>query len=145
MPDSSLGSQDAIAFGVAADLTYTVFGATNSSPQTTELFASDRADTLMKYVKLGALQAAVLIGVMTFRSASGGGGMRRAFWPAAGGVLTGTMMWLMYAHALKAGDGKPPPAGGRRLWAPSRSRSSGSGTPPACGATAWYAATASPR
>ncbi|HEY2309475.1 MAG TPA: hypothetical protein VGI05_26655 [Streptosporangiaceae bacterium] len=113
MPASSLGSQDAIAFGVAADLTYTVFGATNSSPQTTELFASDRAETLMKYVKLGALQAAVLIGVMTFRSAAGGGGMARAFWPAAGGVLTGTMMWLMYAHALSAGQGKQPPAAGR--------------------------------
>lgn len=139
----SLGSQDAIAFGVAADLTYTVFGATNSSPQTTELFASDRSDTLMKYVKLGALQAAVLIGVMSFRAASGGGGMKRAFWPAAGGVLTGTMMWLMYAHALEAGKSKQPPGSGKRpLWRRSRSRSSGSATRPGRGATAWCGATA---
>jgi len=111
---ASLGTEDAIAFGVAADLTYTVFGATNSSPQTTELFASDRAGTLMKYVKLGALQAAVLIGVMAFRAGSNGGGWARAFWPAAGGVLTGAMMWAMYAHALEAGKGQSPPAAGRR-------------------------------
>ena len=112
MAVSSLGTQDAIAFGVAADLTYPVFGATNSSPQTTELFASDRAATLMKYVKQGAQQAAVLIGVMTFRAASDGG-WARAFWPAAGGMLTGAMMWAMYAHALQAGQGQAAPAGRR--------------------------------
>jgi len=113
MASASIGTEDAIAFGVAADLTYTVFSATNSSPQTTELFAGDRAATLMKYVKLGALQAAVLIGVMAFRAGSNGGGMARAFWPAAGGVLTGTMMWAMYAHALKAGQQQAAPAGRR--------------------------------
>lgn len=111
---ASLGTEDAIAFGVACDLTYTVFGATNSSPQTTELFAGDRAPTLMKYVKLGAAQSAVLIGVMAFRAASNGGGWARAFWPAFGGVLTGTMMWLMYAHALEAGKAQAAPAAGRR-------------------------------
>lgn len=116
------GSQDAIAFGVAADLTYTVFGATNSSPQTTELFAGDRSKTLMKYVKLGALQAVILVGVMSFRAASGGGGWARAFWPAAGGILTGGMMWAMYDHALKAGQSQAAPANGRRLWRRSRSR-----------------------
>jgi len=111
-----LGAQDAIAFGIASDLTYTVFGATNSSPQTTELFASDRSPTLMKYVKLGVLQTAVLIGVMTLRAYSGGGGWKRAFWPAAGGVVTGAMMYAMYAHALQAGQDKAPPAAaaGRR-------------------------------
>jgi hypothetical protein len=107
---SGPGTADAIAFGVACDLTYTVFGATNSSPQTTELFASQRAGTLWKYVRLGGLQAAVLIGVMAARAAAGGGGMARAFWPAFGGVLTGAMMFALYAHAMAAGAGVPAPA-----------------------------------
>jgi len=50
------GGTKAVLFGVAADLVYNVFSATNSSPQTTELFAADRAATLWKYVKLGGVQ-----------------------------------------------------------------------------------------
>lgn len=112
LPAGREGTADAIAFGVAADLTYTVFGATNSSPQTTELFAAQRAGTLWKYVKLGGLQAVILVGVMAFR-AGAGGGWARAFWPAAGGVVTGVMMWAMYAHALAAGQDQPPPSAAR--------------------------------
>jgi hypothetical protein len=90
------GSLDAIAFGVAADLVYNVFSATNSSPQTTELFAADRADTLWKYVKLGGAQSVILIGIMAYRG--------RSAWAIAGGALAGGMMWAMYAHALKSGN-----------------------------------------
>lgn len=109
---SAAGAYDAIAFGVACDLTYTIFGASNSSPQTTELFASQRAGTLWKYVRLGGLQTCVLIGIMAARAGSEGG-LARAFWPAAGGLLTGGMMWAMYAHALKAGQDQPAPAAAR--------------------------------
>jgi hypothetical protein len=92
------GAADAIAFGVAADLVYNVFSATNSSPQTTELFAGDRATTLWKYVKLGGWQSALLIGIMAIRG--------KSIWPVIGGGLAGGMMWAMYAHALKAGGGE---------------------------------------
>jgi hypothetical protein len=97
------GTADAIAFGVAADLVYNVFSATNSSPQTTELFAGDRAATLMKYVRLGGLQSAILVGIMAVRG--------RSVWPIIGGGLAGAMMWMMYNHALAAGQNKPPPKG----------------------------------
>lgn len=89
------GAVNAIAFGVAADLVYNVFSATNSSPQTTELFAGDRATTLWKYVKLGGLQSVILVGIMAHQSGS--------VWPILGGGLAGGFMWLMYAHALKSG------------------------------------------
>ena len=91
------GSINAIAFGVAADLVYNVFSATNSSPQTTELFASARANTLWKYVKLGGLQSAVLIGIMAAQPG--------ATAPViAGGALAGLFMFMMYRHALAAGQ-----------------------------------------
>lgn len=90
-------ASDAIAFGVAADLVYNVFSATNSSPQTTELFAADRSATLWKYVKAGGVQSAILVGIMAWRG--------KSIWPVIGGGLAGGMMWFMYAHALKAGGG----------------------------------------
>jgi hypothetical protein len=91
-----------IAFGVAADLVYNVFSATNSSPQTTELFSGARADTLWKYVRLGGMQSAVLVGIMAIRG--------RSVWPIIGGAVAGVAMWMMYAHALEAGKGKQAPA-----------------------------------
>ena len=97
------GEADALAFGIAATLVYDVFSATNSSPQTTELFASDRAGTLWKYVRLGGIQSVVLVGVMAWRSAS--------VWPIIGGAAAGGLMWFMYAHALEAGRNVAPPAG----------------------------------
>jgi hypothetical protein len=102
MPAAGGGGVDAIAFGVAADLVYNVFSATNSSPQTTELFAGDRAATLWKYVRLGGLQSAILIGIMAGRG--------RSLWPVIGGGLAGAFMWMMYSHALQAGQGQQPPA-----------------------------------
>ena len=105
MPDAAAatmaagsGATDAIAFGVAADLVYNIFSATNSSPQTTELFAGDRAQTLWKYVRLGAGQSAILVGIMSIRGGS--------IWPVIGGAVAGVAMWMMYSHALEAGKRK---------------------------------------
>jgi hypothetical protein len=95
---STGGGVKAIAFGVAADLVYNVYSATNSSPQTTELFAQARADTLWKYVKLGGAQALVLVGIMAAR-----GGAEVGMWAIAGGAMAALFMHLMYRHALIAG------------------------------------------
>jgi hypothetical protein len=97
------GATDALAFGIAADLVYNVMSATNSSPQTTELFAGDRSQTLWKYVRLGLGQSAILVGIMAIRG--------RTVWPVLGGLAAGAAMHLMYAHALQAGQAKSPPAG----------------------------------
>lgn len=95
------GDLDAIAFGVAADLVYNIFSATNSSPQTTELFAADREDTLWKYVRLGGAQSVILVGIMYWRG-------KRNIWPVLGGGLAGAFMWGMYAHARRAGTRDVP-------------------------------------
>lgn len=94
------GDLDAIAFGVAADLVYNIFSATNSSPQTTELFADERADTLWKYVRLGGIQSVILVGIMWYRG--------KSVWPILGGGLAGGFMWAMYAHARTAGSRDVP-------------------------------------
>lgn len=99
-----LGPTAALAFGVYADLAFNLFSAMNSSPQTTELFADDRADTLWKYVKI-ADAAAIGFGLL-------GSLLQRDWWPLMGSLLVVAMMHFMYRHALAAGQGKAAPANG---------------------------------
>lgn len=97
MADAALiGSDDAITFMVSAGLVYEIIAAACSSPQTTEINAAARADTLMKWVKLGLAQAALFVLIAWYVDG------RR--WPAlVGGGLAGALMWLQYAHARSAG------------------------------------------
>lgn len=93
---------DALAFMVAAGLVYEIVAAVCSSPQTAEINADKRAATLMKWVKLGLVQAGFFVLVAAFLS------KRR--WPAiAGGTLAGAMLAAQYGHAKKAGlsSGQP--------------------------------------
>jgi hypothetical protein len=87
----------AILFGVYADLAYNTYSATNSSPQTTELFAGERSDTLWKYVKLGGLQ---VLALGAFGALLAG---QMWMWPLLGVASVMIAMHLMYSHALKAG------------------------------------------
>lgn len=97
MADGSLiGSSDAVTFMVSAGLVYEIIAAACSSPQTTEINASARADTLMKWVKLGLAQSALFVAIAWYVD-----GKR---WPALlGGALAGALMWFSYAHARTAG------------------------------------------
>lgn len=97
MADVSLvGSSRAITFMVAAGLVYEIIAAACSSPQTTEINASTRADTLMKWVLIGMAQAAVFVLIAT--------AMDKDKWPSLlGGGLAGAMLWTSYAHAKTAG------------------------------------------
>lgn len=95
LPADLMGPVAAISFGVYADMAYNCYSATNSSPQTTELFAADRSDTLWKYVLLGHGQALAL-GVF-------GSVVARSWWPISGSITVGIIMHAMYRHALKAG------------------------------------------
>lgn len=90
--------------GIYAAVGYDVMSATNSSPQTTELFAGDRADTLWKYVKLGDAQVAgiSLFGALVAQKEAPGSWV----WPVAGAMLTMLAMHMMYAHALESGKAK---------------------------------------
>ena len=86
----------AVTVAVYAALTYDIISATNSSPQTTEINAAARAETLMKWVKLGLLQAALFggIGVM----------LDKKRWPPLlGSGLAAVLLWVQYVHAKNSG------------------------------------------
>lgn len=91
-----VGSSAAITFMVAAGLVYEIIAAACSSPQTTEINASTRADTLMKWVIIGMAQAAVFVVIAAM--------LDKQKWPALlGGFMAGAMMWTSYAHAKSCG------------------------------------------
>lgn len=103
----------AVTVAVYAALTYDIISATNSSPQTTEINAASRSETLMKWVKIGLVQAAgfAIIGIL----------LDRRHWPpAVGAGLAGVLLWGQYVHAKNAGlksvqpgtEGQPPPMPG---------------------------------
>jgi hypothetical protein len=96
------GATAAGLFGIYADLAYNTYSATNSSPQTTELFAGERTTTLWKYVVIGHLQA---LGIGLF-----GSFLSRKLWPLIGTVTVGVIMHCMYRHALGAGEAQAPPS-----------------------------------
>lgn len=90
------GNADAaLALGVYANLAYQIYSATNSSPQTTELFAADRAETLWKYVRLGGVQVAAF-GIA-------GSLLKGSPWPLIGAGAAALAMHLMYMSALRNG------------------------------------------
>jgi hypothetical protein len=95
---TELGAQSAgIAFLVSAGIVYEIVAASCSSPQTTEINASTRADTLMKWVYLGLGQAVVFISAAAIYD------KRHAKPILAGGTLAGLLMLLQYQHAKTAG------------------------------------------
>lgn len=96
------GATAAGLFGIYADLAYNLYSATNSSPQTTELFAGERTQTLWKYVVVGHLQA-VALGLF-------GSILSRKIWPLIGTLTIGTVMHFMYRHAVERGQAQAPPS-----------------------------------
>ena len=97
MPEVLGGQSDGIAFLVSAGIVYEIIAAACSSPQTTEINAKTRSDTLMKWVNIGVGQAAVFViaaAVIDKKHAS----------PIlAGGVLAAVLMYGQYVHAKSAG------------------------------------------
>ena len=86
-----------IAFLVSAGIVYEIVAASCSSPQTTEINAGARADTLMKWVYQGLGQAAVfIVAAALFDKAHAGPIL-------VGGTLAGGLMYVQYAHAKEAG------------------------------------------
>lgn len=87
---------DSVLFGVSAALVFQIFSATNSSPQTTELFAKERSATLAKWVRRGLITSLAFIAVMAWRT--------RNLWPVLGGGSAGASMWWMYHVAVRDGQ-----------------------------------------
>lgn len=97
---SPVGSNPGTSFLISAGIIYEIVAAINSSPQTTEINAAARAPTLMKWVKLGLLQAGAFT-VLGMMFAKGSG---YESWPiAVGGASAGLLIWVQYVHAKNAG------------------------------------------
>jgi hypothetical protein len=86
-----------VPFMVGAGLVYEIIAAACSSPQTAEINASSRSETLMKWVHVGLAQSALFIGVAVL--------IDRKHAPAiiAGGGSAAAIMYASYLHANKAG------------------------------------------
>lgn len=85
-------------------LSYDVIAAACSSPQTTEINAAARSETLMKWVYLGMAQVALFAGIgVVLQRAQG-----QPVWPPLlGCLLGGGLMYASYVHARKAGLENP--------------------------------------
>lgn len=98
MAVEGLGSgSDGIAFLVSAGVMYEIIAAACSSPQTTELNAASRADTLMKWVNLGLVQGILFIGLAAYFD------RKHAKPIIAGGSLAAVLLYAQYIHAKEAG------------------------------------------
>ncbi len=93
---ATAGAGRGVAFMVAAGLVYEIIAAACSSPQTAEINADKRSDTLMKYVYLGLAQSAAFIIIAALLS-------DYPLSVLSGGAMGGGLMLAQYKHALKAG------------------------------------------
>jgi hypothetical protein len=99
--DPFAGNGDnSVKVAVYATLMYDIISATNSSPQTTEINASKRASTLMKWVHLGLVQGLLFVAVGVY--------LDKDRWPPLlGGGLAAALLYAQYRYALQAGTQHP--------------------------------------
>lgn len=94
---TALRSDGGVAFLVSAGIVYEIIAAACSSPQTTEINAKARSGTLMKWVYLGGVQAAIFVAGAALLD-------RRHRWQIlSGGALAMVLMYGSYWHANRAG------------------------------------------
>jgi hypothetical protein len=99
MADVSQGTDPVVVFMVTAGLVYEVVAAACSSPQTTEINAGARSDTLMKWVGLGLAQAALFVAIAVVVAS----GPKRKMAAFTGGAMAGVILGISYWHANKSG------------------------------------------
>jgi hypothetical protein len=97
MPEVLGSNSDGIAFLVSAGIVYEIIAAACSSPQTTEINAKTRSDTLMKWVNIGVGQAAVFVIIAAAID------KKHCNAIIAGGLLAAVLMYAQYVHARASG------------------------------------------
>lgn len=98
MAVEGIGSSNAgLAFLVSTGVMYEVIAAACSSPQTTELNAGARADTLMKWVHIGVAQGVVLVVAAAVIEP------KTAVPVLAGGLVAAVLLYAQYVYARNAG------------------------------------------
>jgi hypothetical protein len=102
MADFGGNGSPAVKVAVYAALTYDIISATNSSPQTTEINAQARAETLMKWVNIGMAQAVLFAGIGVLLD-------KQRWPPVLGAGLAGILLYAQYLHAKQAGLANPGP------------------------------------
>jgi len=81
---------------VAGGLVFEIVAAMCSSPQTAEINADRRAETLMKWVLIGLFVSVIYVMIAA--------GIDRKKWPSIlGGGLAGAILWVAYDHAKRSG------------------------------------------
>lgn len=90
------GGSATVEFMSSGILMYGIIASACSSPQTAEINANKRADTLMKWVHLGLGQGAVFM-LLAASIADHPGAV------LAGGSLAAGLMYWSYVHARQAG------------------------------------------
>ena len=92
-----VSSGNGVPFLVSAGIVYEIIAAACSSPQTAEINADKRAETLMKWVTIGMVQAGLFVGIAVT--------VDREHWQpiVLGGGLAGGLMYVSYRHAIVAG------------------------------------------
>jgi len=90
-------SGNGIALLVSAGIVFEIIAAACSSPQTTEINAESRAETLMKWVYVGIGMSAVFVTIAAVIDRP------HAAPILAGGGLAAGSMYVAYKHAKEAG------------------------------------------
>lgn len=85
------------AFLVSAGIVFEIIAAACSSPQTAEINADKRADTLMKWVNVGVGTAALFVALASVIDEP----HRKEI--LGGGLLAGSLMYGFYVHAKDSG------------------------------------------
>jgi hypothetical protein len=93
----SKSNSTGISFLVSAGIVYEIIAAACSSPQTTEINAGARSETLMKWVYIGLAQSVVFVAAAAYFDAAN----RKAI--IYGGTVAAGLMWVQYWHAREAG------------------------------------------
>lgn len=104
MPVAPISGGSGVPFLVSAGIVYEIIAAACSSPQTTEINADTRAETLMKWVHIGLAQAAAFVAIAATIDRQHAGPI------VAGGGLAAVVMWYSYAHAKEAGLASSAPS-----------------------------------
>jgi hypothetical protein len=102
--DINLSKSNGTAFLVSAGIVYEIIAAACSSPQTTEINADTRAETLMKWVHVGVGQAAVFVLLAAYIDEA----HRKEI--LAGGTIAAVLMYCSYVHARRSGLSNPGPS-----------------------------------
>lgn len=98
-----LNASNGIAFLVSYGLVCEAIAKDNSSPQTTEINASTRAETLMKWVHLGQAESLMVIAIAAYID------KKHRVPILAGGFLGMAVTEAQYLHAKQSGLAKAGP------------------------------------